>query len=60
MRCYFFYFFLINRTSHILQTLYILKGGSRMSIDLEEQYDKLYRYFYFKVHQREIAEDITQ
>ena len=31
-----------------------------MSIDLEEQYDKLYRYCYFKVHQRELAEDITQ
>lgn len=31
-----------------------------MSIDLEEQYDKIYRYCYFKVHKREIAEDITQ
>lgn len=31
-----------------------------MSMDLEEQYDKIYRYCYFKVHQREIAEDITQ
>ncbi len=31
-----------------------------MSIDLEEQYDKIYRYCYFKVHQREAAEDITQ
>lgn len=31
-----------------------------MSIDLEEQYDKIYRYCYFKVHQRETAEDITQ
>lgn len=29
-------------------------------MDLEEQYDKIYRYCYFKVHQREIAEDITQ
>lgn len=28
--------------------------------DLEEQYDKIYRYCYFKVHQREAAEDITQ
>ncbi len=28
--------------------------------DLEEQYDKIYRYCYFKVHQREVAEDITQ
>lgn len=31
-----------------------------MSMDLEEQYDKIYRYCYFKVRQREIAEDITQ
>lgn len=31
-----------------------------MSMDLEEQYDKIYRYCYFKVNQREIAEDITQ
>lgn len=31
-----------------------------MSIDLEEQYEKIYRYCYFKTHQREIAEDITQ
>lgn len=31
-----------------------------MSMDLEEQYDKIYRYCYFKVRRREIAEDITQ
>lgn len=29
-------------------------------MDFEEQYDKLYRYCYSKVHQRELAEDITQ
>lgn len=29
-------------------------------MDLEEQYDKIYRYCYFKVRQRELAEDITQ
>lgn len=28
--------------------------------DLEEQYDKVYRYCYFKVRNRELAEDITQ
>ena len=28
--------------------------------DLEQQYEKIYRYCYFKVHQREAAEDITQ
>ena len=31
-----------------------------MSINMEEQYDKLYRYCYFKLHDRELAEDITQ
>lgn len=31
-----------------------------MFMDLEEQYDKIYRYCYFKVHHKEIAEDITQ
>lgn len=29
-------------------------------IDIEEQYDKIYRYCYFKLHNRETAEDITQ
>lgn len=31
-----------------------------MPMDLEEQYDRIYRYCYFKVHHRELAEDITQ
>lgn len=29
-------------------------------MDLEEQYDKIYRYCYFKIRSRETAEDITQ
>jgi RNA polymerase sigma-70 factor (ECF subfamily) len=29
-------------------------------MDLEEQYDKIYRYCYYKVHIQQIAEDITQ
>lgn len=29
-------------------------------IDFEEEYNKIYRYCYFKVHRRELAEDITQ
>lgn len=29
-------------------------------MDLEEQYDKIYRYCYFKIRNRETAEDITQ
>ena len=31
-----------------------------MSIDVEEQYDKIYRYCYFKLNNRQVAEDITQ
>ncbi|MDO5547072.1 MAG: RNA polymerase sigma factor [Eubacteriales bacterium] len=31
-----------------------------MSMDPEEQYDKIYRYCWFHLHQRELAEDITQ
>lgn len=31
-----------------------------MSMDLEEQYDKIYRYCYFRLKRRETAEDITQ
>lgn len=33
---------------------------SVMSMDVEAQYDKLYRYCYFKLHNRELAEDVTQ
>ena len=28
--------------------------------NLDEQYDRIYRYCYFKLHRREAAEDITQ
>lgn len=28
--------------------------------DLEEQYDKIYRFCYFKLHDEDLAEDITQ
>ena len=31
-----------------------------MSFDIEEQYDKIYRYCYFKLHSRALAEDVTQ
>ncbi|MCM1154315.1 MAG: sigma-70 family RNA polymerase sigma factor [Roseburia sp.] len=37
-------------------------SGKRRTNDsaLEEHYDKIYRYCFFKLRQREIAEDITQ
>ena len=31
-----------------------------MSMDLEEQYDRIYRYCYFRLRNQETAEDITQ
>ena len=31
-----------------------------MSMDLETQYDKIYRYCYSRTHHRQLAEDITQ
>lgn len=31
-----------------------------MPINMEEQYDKIYRYCYFKLHHQQTAEDITQ
>uniref|UniRef100_UPI0040576994 RNA polymerase sigma factor n=1 Tax=Agathobacter sp. TaxID=2021311 RepID=UPI0040576994 len=31
-----------------------------MNIDINEQYDKIYRYCYFKVKNQHLAEDITQ
>lgn len=31
-----------------------------MPMDVGEQYDKIYRYCYFKLHNRELAEDVTQ
>ncbi|MCM1179931.1 MAG: RNA polymerase sigma factor [Clostridium sp.] len=31
-----------------------------MSIDLEEQYDRIYRYCYYRLHHTQLAEDITQ
>lgn len=31
-----------------------------MSIDIQDYYDKIYKYCYFKVNDKEIAEDLTQ
>ncbi len=31
-----------------------------MRMDIEEQYDKIYRYCYFKLYDKQFAEDITQ
>ena len=34
--------------------------GEPMSADLEEQYNKIYRYCYMKLGHRQTAEDLTQ
>ena len=31
-----------------------------MALDIEEQYDKIYRYCYYRLRDREQAEDVTQ
>ena len=31
-----------------------------MALDIEEQYEKIYRYCFYRLHSREQAEDITQ
>lgn len=31
-----------------------------MALDIEEQYDKIYRYCYYRLRNREQAEDVTQ
>ena len=46
-----------------LQPLYTVsaaKGGISVAIDIEDQYDKIYRYCYFRLKNRERAEDVTQ
>ena len=31
-----------------------------MAMELEEQYDRIYRYCYYRIHNQQLAEDITQ
>jgi RNA polymerase sigma-70 factor (ECF subfamily) len=37
-----------------------MKGGFPVSLSLQEQYDKVYKYCYFKVNNAHLAEDLTQ
>ena len=46
--------------SQPLYTVSAAKGGISVAIDLENQYDKIYRYCYFRLRNRERAEDVTQ
>lgn len=43
-----------------LYTVSAAKGGSCVAIDLEDQYEKIYRYCYYRLRNRERAEDVTQ
>lgn len=47
---------------HIFPELFVIHIERRflMSLELRDQYDKIYRYCYFKVKNKEIAEDLTQ
>lgn len=46
--------------SQPLYTVSAAKGGISVAIDLEDQYDKIYRYCYYRLRDRERAEDVTQ
>ncbi len=37
-----------------------MKGGFLVSVELKDQYDKIYKYCYFKVRNSQLAEDLTQ
>ena len=37
-----------------------MKGGFIVSYELKDQYDKIYKYCYFKVKNSQLAEDLTQ
>lgn len=37
-----------------------MRGGYPVSLDIEKQYDKIYRYCYFKTGSAVLAEDLTQ
>ena len=39
---------------------YEVEGGTIVPMDLEELYDKVYRYCYMKLRHPQAAEDITQ
>jgi RNA polymerase sigma-70 factor (ECF subfamily) len=36
------------------------KEVSKVAVNIEEEYDKIYRYCYFRLRERELSEDITQ
>ena len=47
------------RTFGRTDSLYIVEGGKTVSEELKDHYDKVYRYCYFKVHNRYVAGECT-
>ena len=39
--------------------LYIVRGTPK-NVDIEEQYDKIFRFCFGKINNREVAEDLTK
>ena len=45
----------------MINSLYITEGGERQkTMDIEEQYDKIFRFCYYRVHNTDTAQDLTQ
>lgn len=54
---------ILLRTFSMRDPLYKAEGRNSdmaASMNMEEQYDQIYRYCYFRLHSRETAEDLTQ
>jgi len=52
--------FYFTRTFGSADQLNIMKGGFSVSLEVKDQYDKIYKYCYFKVKNTQLAEDLTQ
>lgn len=50
----------LRRTFAPANPLYIMRGGLPVLLSLSEQYNKIYKYCYFKVKNAALAEDLTQ
>lgn len=45
----------------MINSLYITEGGEKeKSMDIEEHYDKIFRFCYYRVHNTDTAQDLTQ
>ncbi len=54
-------FFIFPAHFYLFVRLSLQKGGAGLiSMEIEEYYDKIYRYCYYKVGNKQLAEDLTQ